>query len=164
MPRSLGASTGLPDSPSLADLVDDVAGWPLNDSLNATLVADVGEPFTVPVGPTVSRQHRHGHPADRRARGTTWFVQGNMSKATPVMRLRPQTLFVAKRHKVKLTGTITAECESASAEALLAQVKAGLGAAWIPQILCRGGEVGRCAAPDFFDIPYKIFLVEPANA
>jgi DNA-binding transcriptional LysR family regulator len=57
-------------------------------------------------------------------------------------------------------------CESASAEALLAQVKAGLGAAWIPQILCRplGAGVVRCVAPEFFDIAYKIFLVEPAGS
>jgi DNA-binding transcriptional LysR family regulator len=52
-------------------------------------------------------------------------------------------------------------CESASAEALLAQVKAGLGSAWIPEILLRGGETKRCAAPDFFDISYKILLIKP---
>ncbi len=52
-------------------------------------------------------------------------------------------------------------CESASAEALLAQVKAGLGAAWIPQILLRGAGLERCATPGYFDIPYKILLIEP---
>jgi DNA-binding transcriptional LysR family regulator len=52
-------------------------------------------------------------------------------------------------------------CESASAEALLAQVEAGLGAAWIPAILLRGAKAERCAAPSYLDIPYKILLIEP---
>jgi DNA-binding transcriptional LysR family regulator len=52
-------------------------------------------------------------------------------------------------------------CESASAEALLAQAKAGLGAAWIPAILLQGSGLRRCAAPDYFDIPYDILLIEP---
>jgi len=52
-------------------------------------------------------------------------------------------------------------CESASAEALLAQVRAGLGSAWIPKILTQGGGVERCAAPAFFDIPYKIVQIRP---
>jgi LysR family transcriptional regulator, hypochlorite-specific transcription factor HypT len=54
-------------------------------------------------------------------------------------------------------------CESASAEALLAQVKAGLGSAWIPQALLKDVKTKRCAAPEFFDIPYKILLVKPAR-
>lgn len=49
-------------------------------------------------------------------------------------------------------------CESASAEALLAQVEAGLGAAFIPAILMRGDKAVRCAVPDYFDIRYKILL------
>ncbi|ATQ70112.1 MULTISPECIES: LysR family transcriptional regulator [Methylosinus] len=52
-------------------------------------------------------------------------------------------------------------CESASAEALLAQVKAGLGAAWIPAILLGDETTSRCRVPDFFDVPYTILLVEP---
>ena len=52
-------------------------------------------------------------------------------------------------------------CESASAEALFAQVKAGLGSAWIPEILFRGSKVKRCAVPSFFDISYKILLIKP---
>jgi len=52
-------------------------------------------------------------------------------------------------------------CESASAEALLAQAKAGLGAAWIPQLLSRGEKLKRCSAPSFFDIAYKILLIRP---
>ncbi len=51
-------------------------------------------------------------------------------------------------------------CESASAEALLAQVKAGLGAAWIPELLLGGADLERCPAPDFFDIPYEILLLK----
>jgi DNA-binding transcriptional LysR family regulator len=53
-------------------------------------------------------------------------------------------------------------CESASAEALLAQVKAGLGSAWIPQMLSRDEKLQRCAAPEYFDIAYKILLIKPA--
>jgi DNA-binding transcriptional LysR family regulator len=52
-------------------------------------------------------------------------------------------------------------CESASAEALLAQVKAGLGAAWIPGILLNDSKARRCAVPGFFDIPYQIYLIKP---
>jgi len=52
-------------------------------------------------------------------------------------------------------------CESASAEALLAQVKAGLGAAWIPQLLARGEALARCDAPAYFDIGYGIVLLKP---
>jgi DNA-binding transcriptional LysR family regulator len=52
-------------------------------------------------------------------------------------------------------------CESASAEALLAQVKAGLGAAWIPAILLGDETTLRCPVPEFFDIPYTILMVEP---
>jgi DNA-binding transcriptional LysR family regulator len=53
------------------------------------------------------------------------------------------------------------KCESASAEALLAQVKSGLGAAWIPEILLNDGNAKRCAMPPHFDIPYKILLIKP---
>ena len=51
-------------------------------------------------------------------------------------------------------------CESASAEALLALVKAGLGTAWIPELLFAGGALMHCAAPDLPDIPYQILLLE----
>jgi DNA-binding transcriptional LysR family regulator len=50
-------------------------------------------------------------------------------------------------------------CESASAEALLAQVKAGLGAAWLPRLLV-DKELKRCAIPISLDIPYRIILVK----
>jgi DNA-binding transcriptional LysR family regulator len=53
--------------------------------------------------------------------------------------------------------------ESASAEALLAQVKAGLGAAWIPAILLHGETTVRCVAPEYCDIAYAIALVEPTE-
>lgn len=50
-------------------------------------------------------------------------------------------------------------CESASAEALVAQAKAGLGAAWAPKILLNGSGLARCDVPKFFDIPYRILKV-----
>ncbi len=53
-------------------------------------------------------------------------------------------------------------CESASAEALLAQVKAGLGAAWIPEMLSKGAGLERCEVPAFFDVGYKIVLFHPS--
>ncbi|MBG0810753.1 LysR family transcriptional regulator [Methylosinus sp. H3A] len=64
-------------------------------------------------------------------------------------------------HGVRMRGRPV--CESASAEALLAQVEAGLGAAWIPAILMRGDTVARCAVPDYFDIPYKILLARASS-
>jgi len=50
-------------------------------------------------------------------------------------------------------------CESASAEALLAQARAGLGAAWLPGLLLRGEKLVRCDVPEDFDLSYKILLV-----
>ena len=52
-------------------------------------------------------------------------------------------------------------CESASAEALVAQAKAGLGAAWVPEILLSDNKVKRCDVPAFFDVAYRILLVRP---
>lgn len=49
-------------------------------------------------------------------------------------------------------------CESASAEALAAQVKAGLGAAWLPRFLVEK-PLSRCTVPVDFDVPYRIILV-----
>jgi DNA-binding transcriptional LysR family regulator len=83
----------------------------------------------------------------------------------PVMVYTPGTTYGAQvagmleRHRIQIQESPI--CESASAEALLAQVKAGLGSAWIPEMLLRGGETKRCAAPDFFDIPYEILLIKP---
>ncbi|CAN2533868.1 HTH-type+transcriptional+regulator+YjiE [Methylocapsa aurea] len=65
-------------------------------------------------------------------------------------------------HDVRMRGRPV--CESASAEALLAQVEAGLGAAWIPAILLRNESVVRCALPDYFDIAYKILLARAPKA
>jgi hypothetical protein len=108
MATQLNATT-TSDSPSLGDLSAVVASWPLNDTLNATLVADTGNTFAIPVGPTGQPLNIVTATLPVVSAGITWYVQGNVSKATSVMTLRPQTLFVAKRHKVKLTGTITAE-------------------------------------------------------
>jgi len=83
----------------------------------------------------------------------------------PVMVYTPGTTYGARiaamldRHGVQIQDSPI--CESASAEALLAQVKAGLGAAWIPEILFRDSGPRRCEAPDFFDISYRIVLIEP---
>jgi DNA-binding transcriptional LysR family regulator len=52
-------------------------------------------------------------------------------------------------------------CESASAEALLAQAKAGLGAAWTPRLLLVGEKLKRCDVPSYFDVAYKIVLARP---
>lgn len=85
--------------------------------------------------------------------------------AGPVMVYTPGTAYGAQiaamlaRHHIQIQEQPV--CESASAEALLAQVKAGLGSAWIPEILSRDSELKRFDAPDFFDISYKILLIEP---
>ena len=83
----------------------------------------------------------------------------------PVMVYTPGTTYGARiaamleRHGIQIEESPV--CESASAEALLAQVKAGLGSAWIPEILLRVAETKRCAATDFFDIPFEILLIKP---
>jgi LysR family transcriptional regulator, hypochlorite-specific transcription factor HypT len=83
----------------------------------------------------------------------------------PIMVYTPGTSYGAQiAAMLNAHGVVIADppiCESASAEALLAQVKAGLGSAWIPQILAGGSSVVRCDAPAFFDIPYKIVLITP---
>lgn len=61
--------------------------------------------------------------------------------------------------KHRLTFEASPTCESASAEALLAQVEAGLGAAWVPEILLRHGKTAKCRVPKFFDIDYDILLI-----
>ena len=83
----------------------------------------------------------------------------------PVMVYTPGTAYGAQiammldKHRIHIQGS--PPCESASAEALLAQAKAGLGAAWIPGVLLDGAKVKRCTVPAFFDIPYKILLIKP---
>lgn len=85
----------------------------------------------------------------------------------PVMVYTPGTTYgmqiaaMLGRHRIHIQESPV--CESASAEALLAQAKAGLGAAWIPEMLFRGGKLKRCAVPAFFDIPYKIVMIKPAQ-
>jgi len=57
-------------------------------------------------------------------------------------------------------------CESASAEALLALVEQGVGAAWVPQSLMRGTDSKkspiRCGVPEKLDLHYEIMLVTRA--
>ena len=55
-------------------------------------------------------------------------------------------------------------CESASAEALAVQVKAGLGAGWVPQSLA-APELVRCAVPEGLDAGYDIVMLHrPAHS
>lgn len=104
---SLGSA--IAPSETLPDLVGDVDGWLLNDSLNATFIGDVANEFSVPVGPD-------GQPANyvttSRAmieNGTTWFVQGSVSKQSAYMRLRPSVRSAKRGHVVRLYGTMEAE-------------------------------------------------------
>ena len=46
--------------------------------------------------------------------GTTWFVQGNISKSTTVMRVRPQVPIVVAKHYVRLLGYVEAEDSNAT--------------------------------------------------
>jgi DNA-binding transcriptional LysR family regulator len=64
-----------------------------------------------------------------------------------------------KKHHIKIAEPPV--CESASAEALLAQIKVGLGAAWIPKILVQEAHVRFCKMPSYFDISYDIVLLRP---
>ena len=110
--------SAIPDSETLPDLVHDVDGWLLNDSLNATLTADVPNDYVVPVGPdgqpinivTTSRAMIEN--------GTTWFVQGDISKQSAAMRLRPSRPFAARGRTVKLSGTLDAEDSNGTVVAL----------------------------------------------
>jgi DNA-binding transcriptional LysR family regulator len=86
-------------------------------------------------------------------------LNGSVMVYTPGTTYGMQIAAMLDRHRIHIQESPV--CESASAEALLAQVKAGLGSAWIPEILVRGSKVKRCAVPSFFDIPYKILLIKP---
>ncbi len=101
--------TAVPDSPTLADLSADVASWQVNDVLNATLIADVPNDFVVPVGSDGQPINIVTATLPMINNGTTWYVQGNVSKSTAYMRLRPAAPLVAKHHTVRLVGLIEAE-------------------------------------------------------
>lgn len=94
--------------------------------------------------------------------GKVALLRGEL--AGPLMLYTPGTQYGARiaamldAHRIRIRERPV--CESASAEALLAQVRAGLGAAWIPAILLGAEATVRCAVPDYFDIPYTILLVE----
>jgi len=64
----------------------------------------------------------------------------------------------AKLAERQITIDAAPVCESASAEALLAQAVAGFGAAWIPKLLLANAALQRCDVPEDFDAPYKIVL------
>ena len=86
-------------------------------------------------------------------------LNGALMVYTPGTTYGMQIAAMLDRHRIQIQDAPV--CESASAEALLAQVKAGLGSAWIPEILLRDGEFKRCAAPAYFDISYKILSIKP---
>jgi len=86
-------------------------------------------------------------------------LTGAIMVYTPGTSYGAQIAAMLDAHRIRIAEAPV--CESASAEALLAQVKAGLGSAWIPELLSRGAGLDRCAAPAYFDIPYKILLIAP---
>jgi DNA-binding transcriptional LysR family regulator len=88
-------------------------------------------------------------------------LRGRVMVYTPGTHYGARIAAMLAAHRIRIREAPV--CESASAEALLAQVKAGLGAAWIPQMLLREGELAKCATPDSFDISYKILLIEPPD-
>ncbi|MCB9963335.1 MAG: LysR family transcriptional regulator [Rhodospirillales bacterium] len=65
--------------------------------------------------------------------------------------------------RIPLTLTGQPVCESASAEALLAQVKAGIGAAWIPESLLRADRTTLHTYKDL-GFPYRIIALENQTA
>ena len=99
-------------------------------------------------------------PAQKRAVAlTNNKLHGSVMVYSPGTTYGMQIAAMLNKHRIHIQDLPA--CESASAEALLAQVKAGLGSAWIPEILLRGSKVKRCAVPGFFDISYKILLIKP---
>lgn len=99
-------------------------------------------------------------PAQKRAVAlTNNKLHGSVMVYSPGTAYGMQIAAMLNKHRIHIQDSPA--CESASAEALLAQVKAGLGSAWIPEILLRGSKVKRCAVPGFFDISYKILLIKP---
>jgi DNA-binding transcriptional LysR family regulator len=99
-------------------------------------------------------------PAQKRAVAlTNNKLHGSVMVYSPGTTYGMQIAAMLNKHRIHIQDSPA--CESASAEALLAQVKAGLGSAWIPEILLRGSKVKRCAVPGFFDISYKILLIKP---
>ena len=98
-------------------------------------------------------------PAQKRAVAlTNNKLHGSVMVYSPGTTYGMQITAMLNKHRIHIQDSPA--CESASAEALLAQVKAGLGSAWIPEILLRGSKVKRCAVPGFFDISYKILLIK----
>jgi DNA-binding transcriptional LysR family regulator len=98
-------------------------------------------------------------PAQKRAVAlTNNKLHGSVMVYSPGTTYGMQIAAMLNKHRIHIQDSPA--CESASAEALLAQVKAGLGSAWIPEILLRGSKIKRCVVPSFFDISYKILLIK----
>jgi DNA-binding transcriptional LysR family regulator len=89
-------------------------------------------------------------------------LSGPLMVYTPGTSYGTQIVAMLGEHKIGIADAPV--CESASAEALLAQVEAGLGTAWVPEILLRNSKAERSVLPKFFDIPYDILLVRPQEA
>jgi hypothetical protein len=78
--------SNVPPATTLSDLVSTVEGTLLNDSLNVTFVADVPNEFVVPVVNGVPANYISASSAVTDG-GTTWYVQGNLTKQTSSMHL-----------------------------------------------------------------------------
>lgn len=83
-------------------------------------------------------------------------LTGPLMAYTPGTAYGAQIAAMLEREGIRMPDRLI--CESASAEALAAQVKAGLGAAWLPRFLVEE-PLMRCAVPEGFDVPYSLILV-----
>ena len=88
-------------------------------------------------------------------------LKGRLMVYAPGTSYGAEIAMMLARHGVTIDSAPV--CESASAEALLAQAQAGFGAAWIPRLLLAADGLVRCDMPAFFDAPYKVLLVRPGK-
>ncbi len=93
---------------TLSDLVSQVEGTLLNDSVNVTLVADVPNEFVVPVVNGVPANYITASKAVTDG-GTTWYLQGNLTKETSSMHLYASPTATKRGRTVTLLGVFDAE-------------------------------------------------------
>ncbi len=90
----------------------------------------------------------------------------NKMLSGPLLMHSPGTIFgeqIARHLSVAhITCNRQVVCESSSVETLLALVKEGFGAAWVPQSLI-SREIVRCAVPEKLDVPCDIMLITLKN-
>ena len=90
------------------------------------------------------------------------IVLGKSRLSGPIMMYTPGTRYGKAVQDMMATQGVTLSdvpvCESAAAEALVAQVKAGIGAAFIPRMLADDGFVV-CKGAEKWSIPYDVFLL-----